>query len=316
MTEFKSFYKTVGGNEGGKCNYPTRLDTYGKGCSHDCKYCYAKSLLEFRDLWNADDPAVADIKKIRKKVAQLKGTTTPIRLGGMTDCFQPIEKKYRVTYETIRALNENRVPYLIVTKSPMVAEDEYLEILDKNLAHIQITVTTTDDDLSKTYERAAVPSARIKAIEKLYEMGFDVDIREFSKFAEYQNKQIKDALLFNHYSADDFAEWVINGNVDKAQNVRQIPQILKEPEAKKEFFKTNLTNAIKKLNTSVSTTVDLSNLGYEEVGNAFLNKIRNISYAETKCLKKRETKEYEDKMTLLIDIYNELDAMLDDLNAE
>lgn len=33
--EFKSFYKTVGGNEGDKCNYPTRLDTYGKGCLHD-----------------------------------------------------------------------------------------------------------------------------------------------------------------------------------------------------------------------------------------------------------------------------------------
>jgi hypothetical protein len=153
-------------------------------------------------------------------------------------------------------------------------------------------------------------------ITKAEEMGFDVDIREFSKFAEYQNKQIKDALIFNKYTADDFAKWVINGNVDKAQNVRQIPQVLKEPEAKKEFLKTNLTNAIKKLDTGGNNTVDLSNLGYEEVGNAFLNKIRNISYAETKSLKKRETKDYDDKMTLLMDIYNELDALLDDLNAE
>lgn len=153
-------------------------------------------------------------------------------------------------------------------------------------------------------------------VKKANEMGFDVDIREFSKFAEYQNKQIKDALIFNKYTADDFAEWVINGNIDKAQNVRQIPQVLKEPEAKKEFLRTNLTNAIKKLNTSVTTTVDLSSLTYDEVGNAFLNKIRNITYAETKSLKKRETKEFEDKMTLLIDIYNELDAMLDDLNAD
>lgn len=185
MTEFKSFYKTVGGNEGGKCNYPTRLDTYGKGCSHDCKYCYAKSLLEFRGLWNAEEPSVADIRKIRKKVAQLRGTTTPIRLGGMTDCFQLIEKRYRVTYETIKALNENRVPYLIVTKSAMIADDEYLEILDKELAHIQITVTTTDDALSKTYEKASVPSARIKAIEKLYEMGFDVSLRLSPFIPEY-----------------------------------------------------------------------------------------------------------------------------------
>lgn len=153
-------------------------------------------------------------------------------------------------------------------------------------------------------------------VKKAGEMGFDVDIREFSKFAEYQNKQIKDALLINHYTPGDFAEWVINGNIDKAQNVRQIPQVLKEPEAKKEFLKTNLTNAIKKLNTSVSTSVDLSGLGYDELGNAFLNKIRNISYAEAKNLKNRDSKEFEDKMTLLIDIYNDLDSLLDDLNAE
>ena len=57
VKEFKSFFKTVGGNEGNKCHYPTRLDTYGCGCAHDCKYCYAK--------WDAEHPAVADIDKIR-----------------------------------------------------------------------------------------------------------------------------------------------------------------------------------------------------------------------------------------------------------
>lgn len=48
--EFKSFYKTVKGNEGAKCMYPTRLDLYGRGCSHNCSYCYARSLLDFRGL--------------------------------------------------------------------------------------------------------------------------------------------------------------------------------------------------------------------------------------------------------------------------
>lgn len=176
--EFKSFFKTVGGNEGNKCNYPTRLDTYGCGCSHDCKYCYAKSLLDFRNFWNPNSPSVADINKIRRKVAKLPKDIPAIRLGGgMTDCFQPIERKHKVTFETIKALNENNIPYLIVTKSSMVAEDEYIDILDKDLAHIQITVTTTDDELSKTYEKATVPSERIKAIEKLQSLGFDVSLR-------------------------------------------------------------------------------------------------------------------------------------------
>lgn len=175
--EYKSFFKTVGGNEGDKCNYPTRLDTYGCGCSHDCSYCYAKSLLDFRKLWNPQNPAIANIDKIRKKIAKIPKDTPAIRLGGMTDCFMPIEKHHRITYETIKALNENNIPYLIVTKSAMVADDEYIEIMDKKLAHIQITVTTTDDELSKTYEKASVPSDRIKAIEKLQANGFDVSVR-------------------------------------------------------------------------------------------------------------------------------------------
>lgn len=175
--EFKSFMKRVGGGEGDRCNYPTRLDTYGCGCSHDCKYCYAKSLLDFRKLWKPESPAVADIEKIKRKIAKLPEGMEAIRLGGMTDCFQPIERKYRVTYETIKALNERNIPYLIVTKSALVADDEYTEIMRKDLAHIQVSVTSTDDELCRTYENASPPSERIKAIEKLHALGFDVQLR-------------------------------------------------------------------------------------------------------------------------------------------
>ena len=178
MTEFQSFFKTVGGNEGNKCHYPSRLDSYGCGCAHDCKYCYAKSLLKFRNLWHPEKPAVANPRKVLRELAFMNPKTIGVlRLGGMTDCFQPIEKDKRITYQIIQGLNEMKIPYLIVTKSAMVADDEYIGILDKELAHIQITVTTTDDELSKTYEKASVPSERIKAIEKLAALGYDVQLR-------------------------------------------------------------------------------------------------------------------------------------------
>lgn len=177
MAEFKSFYKTVGGNEGNKCHYPTRLDTYGCGCQHDCKYCYAKSLLEFRNLWNNKQPSIADINKIKRLINRRWESGDIIRLGGMTDCFQPLEKKERVTYETIKALNDKRVGYLIVTKSALIADDDYISILDKELAHIQVSVTCTDDAFSRQYESASVPSQRIAAIEKLQQAGFDVSLR-------------------------------------------------------------------------------------------------------------------------------------------
>lgn len=198
MKEYKSFFKNVGGNEGTKCKYPVRLDTYGCGCSHDCKYCYAKSLLNFRKLWNPTDPAVADIGKIRKQIQKIAngkcGEIKAIRLGGMTDCFQPIEATHKVTYETIKLLNEYRVPYLIVTKSDLVASDEYLKILDKDLAHIQITVTTTYDDLSLSYEKAVVPSRRIAAIEKLQSLGYDVALRLSPFIPEYVDLDVLNAV--------------------------------------------------------------------------------------------------------------------------
>lgn len=226
VKEYKSFIKTVSGNEGSKCNYPTRLDTYGCGCAHDCSYCYAKSLLDFRGPWDAKNPAVADIDKIKRKISKLPKDIPAIRLGGMTDCFQPIEKKHRITYETIKALNENKIPYLIVTKSAMVADDEYVAAMDKNLAHIQVTVTTTDDERSLNYEKASAPSARIAAIEKLQVNSFDVSLRlspfipEYVDFATLNNvrcnKILIEFLRVNHWIKKwfdlDYSEHTVKQN--------------------------------------------------------------------------------------------------------
>lgn len=182
--EFLSFYKTVGGGEGDRCKYPTRIDLYGRGCQHNCSYCYAKSLLDFRKLWDPVNPAIADIEKVKRKIAKLPDDIC-VRLGGMTDCFQPLEKSTRNTYKAIEELNKQGKHYLIVTKSAMVADDEYIKLMDPKLAHIQISVTTTNDELSKTYEKASYPSDRIKAIEKLQEHGFDVQLRLSPFIPEY-----------------------------------------------------------------------------------------------------------------------------------
>ena len=202
MKSFSVFFKETGGNEGGKCVYPLRLDTYGCGCQHDCKYCYAKSLLEFRNFWNPQKPVVANIKNVRNIIRKLpKGTI--VRLGGMTDCFQPIELKYRATYQTIKLLNKYKIGYLIVTKSHLVANDEYMQIYDKDLAHFQITTTCLDDELYKKldYEKASLPSKRIEAIKKLQDNGYDVAIRlsplieEYMDFDKLNSLGIEKALI-------------------------------------------------------------------------------------------------------------------------
>lgn len=210
MKSFSLFYKNVEGNEGSKCYYTTRLDTYGCGCQHDCKYCYAKSLLKFRGLWNSQKPVVGNMRQIRNAIRKLhKGEI--VRLGGMTDCFQPIELKYRTTYQTIRMLNKYGIGYLIVTKSHLVANDEYMKIYNKDLAHFQITTTCLDDNLYKKldYEKASVPSKRIEAIKKLQDNGFDVAIRlsplieDYIDFDKLNNlgieKAVVEFLRVNHW---------------------------------------------------------------------------------------------------------------------
>lgn len=212
MKSFSVFYKEVAGNEGNKCHYPTRLDTYGCGCQHDCKYCYAKSLLDFRRLWNNEKPVVGNMRQIKNAIIKAKKSGVKVlRLGGMTDCFQPIELKYRTTYQTIRLLNKYRIEYLIVTKSHLVANEEYMKIYDKDLAHFQITTTCLDDELYKKldYEKASQPSKRIEAIKKLQDAGFDVAIRlspliedyiDFDKLNSLGiNKAIVEFLRVNHW---------------------------------------------------------------------------------------------------------------------
>lgn len=173
VEEYLSPYNTVSNGEGTRCNHPTRLDTYGCGCSHDCAYCYAKAILDFRGNWHPDNPHVAKLSRIREIVSKMEAGSV-VRLGGMTDCFQEAEQTHHVTRETIRMLNERGVHQLIVTKSDAVAD---CPTLDKRLSHIQISITSTSDEPNPFNEHAPLPSKRLRAVQSLSERGFDVCMR-------------------------------------------------------------------------------------------------------------------------------------------
>lgn len=214
MKEYKSFYKEIGGNEGSKCKYYRRLDTYGCGCQHDCSYCYAKSLLNFRKLWDSNSPAVANLDKIESKIETLPPGTI-VRLGGMTDCFQPMEREKQITKGTLMLLNKYGIGYLIVTKSDLICD--YMSVLDKSLAHIQISTTFAPCEKAVSTER------RIKAIEKLYRNGYDVAVRlspYIPQFVDFErlnsincNKIIVEFLRVNHWIKTwlplDYSEYTV-----------------------------------------------------------------------------------------------------------
>lgn len=225
--EYKSFFKTIASSHASLCAYQTRIDTYGCGCSHNCDYCYARGQLEFRKQWFPKNPSIADIGKIKRKIKTLPAGFV-VRMGGMTDCFQRLELDQKVSLETIKALNEQKVGYLIVTKSPIVAYPYYLDVLDKELAHVQITVTSLDPELSKRYEKAYPPDQRIKAILTLQEKGYDVAIRlspllevhmDFDKLNSLGiNKCVVEFLRYNGWIKEWFARESYE-NLDKYTHI-------------------------------------------------------------------------------------------------
>jgi len=171
------------GHELVTCHYPLRVDTY-LGCFHICEYCYARASLTSRNLWRPDNVRVADIRRIRRifesyldgvgggVVGRAIRRRVPARLGAWTDCFQPVERGRRATLELIRFLNSIDYPYLIVTKSGLVCESPYLDEIRGDLAYVQVTVTTLDEELAGRLEpRAPPPEERLRALETLNDCG-------------------------------------------------------------------------------------------------------------------------------------------------
>lgn len=142
------------------------------------------------------------------------------------------------------------------------------------------------------------------------------DPREFSKFSELQNRTIKNALNSNGYTENDFSQWVLNHNIDTAMNVRLLPEILADSAAKKEFLKSTISNAIRKLNTNSPQTFDLKNVRYDELAKALITKLRNILWEEVKALKNEEDVNAQKRKSLLKELKNELDELLDSIIEE
>lgn len=190
------------------CHYPLRLDTYS-GCMHNCVYCYAKNLLKEIGYW--DVIRKTDIRIVEREIEKYMNDETkgdiseaikkkvPFRLGGLTDCFQHIEKKERITRQVIELLNTYEYPYLIVTKSPLVAK--YADIIEKNLAVIQITITTLDTNIAKKLETfAPSPIKRLEALKELNDYGYFTTAR-FSPLIPHINMNEVEKLMENFSEA-------------------------------------------------------------------------------------------------------------------
>lgn len=156
-----------------------------RGCEHGCAYCYARPTHEYlgmnagidfesKILVKHDAPAV-----LRKELSKPTWTGQTITLSGVTDCYQPVERRLRLTRGCLEVMLEARQTVGIVTKNALVVRDLDLltELASLKLVHVFLSVSTLNARLARDLEpRAATPVARLRAIGQLREAGVPVGV--------------------------------------------------------------------------------------------------------------------------------------------
>lgn len=154
-----------------------------RGCEHGCIYCYARPNHEYLGLSAGLDFETKIFVKedapllLRKELSTKKWIPKPIAISGVTDCYQPCEKNFKITRECLKVLAELKNPAGIVTKNYLVTRDIDVlkELSEFNGVCVAISITTLDPELARKMEpRASQPSYRLKAIKKLSENGIPV----------------------------------------------------------------------------------------------------------------------------------------------
>lgn len=147
-----------------------------KGCMYGCLYCYVrfnKVVMNEKRNWgeyvdvriNAPDQLKKEIQKNKPK---------DVLLGSTTECFQPIEKQYKITQSILEILNDNKIYYSILTRSPLCAD--YAQILSKGYCqNIYFTVNDYSPKLKELLEPCSPEfESRFCAIDKLLDSGINV----------------------------------------------------------------------------------------------------------------------------------------------
>src|SRR6266571_3345576 len=147
-----------------------------RGCEHGCIYCYARPSHAYLELSPGLDFETKLFAKtnaaelLRAELSRPGYAPSPIAIGANTDCYQPIERKFRITRAILEVLAEFQHPVTIVTKSALIERD--LDILapmaQHNLVKVFVSIGSLDRALARKLEpRAASPQRRLDVLKAL-----------------------------------------------------------------------------------------------------------------------------------------------------
>lgn len=130
----------------------------------------------------------------------------------------------------------------------------------------------------------------------------EFDPERFSGFVEYQNPRVQEAILTNGFSGSDFAEWIKNRRINFLREVRQIPAVFRDKNAKAVFLKDGMKMAVKALDRKTEN-VELQRATLAQLASALESKANQTSMAELRSFK-------EDDGATLRHIEAAIDALL------
>lgn len=166
-------------NDSPDVGFTASINPY-RGCEHGCIYCFARPNHEYlgfsagldfetKILVKEDAPSL-----LRRELLSPKWEPQPIAISGVTDAYQPVERRLQLTRRCLEVLVEFRNPVVIITKNELVTRDiDLLSLLARHDgALVFVSVTSLNGELARELEpRAPQPARRLATIEALSNAG-------------------------------------------------------------------------------------------------------------------------------------------------
>src|ERR1700760_2790866 len=215
-----------------------------QGCEHGCLYCYARNTHEYYGF-----SAGLDFERkiiVKRNAAQLleeylnKKNYKPVAmlLSGNTDCYQPQERKLKITRSLLQLFLLYRNPVSIITKNNVILRDLDIisELAKMNLVHVNISLTSLNEQLRQKLEpRTVTATGRLAVIQKLSELGVPVRVMAAPIIPGLNSSEIPDIIKaaadrgalsagftivrLNGSIGEIFSDWIYKAFPDRAEKV-------------------------------------------------------------------------------------------------
>jgi DNA repair photolyase len=171
-------------NDSPDVGFTASINPY-RGCEHGCIYCYARPTHEYLGFSAGLDFETRIMVKeqapelLRKELSSRKWKPQTLAISGVTDCYQPLERKFKLTRQCLEVLAEFRNPAGIITKNFGVTRDIDVmqELARFDAIAVFVSVTTLDSSLAQKMEpRTSLPQHRLGAVQKLHDAGIPVGV--------------------------------------------------------------------------------------------------------------------------------------------